>query len=141
MIPPVSQTLMDLLVEVYPRHVLSRLTGVEVTGLDGAVAAGQSWLASELRDLLDRPFADQRRGPLEVFQEAMRFPTERLVGAGLVPRRRDPMAMTALPGDRYDLAPASSRDLGDEVWEAHLAWGAAKAEALRRGREGDAGGS
>ena len=43
---------------------------------------------------------------------------------------RDEVTVNALPGDRYGLAPASSRELGDEVWEAHLRWGAAKAAAL-----------
>ena len=36
-----------------------------------------------------------------------------------------------LAANVYDLAPASSRDLGEEVWAAHLQWGARKAAALR----------
>ena len=49
----------------------------------------------------------------------------RLIEAGTI-------AEAALPGDVYDLAPASTRDLGDEVWALHLAWGAAKAAAFKR---------
>ncbi len=41
-----------------------------------------------------------------------------------------PVAASALPGDLYDLAPASSQSLGEEAWRAHLAWGAAKAAAV-----------
>ena len=47
---------------------------------------------------------------------------------------RDPGSVAALPGDVYSLAPASSRQLGEEVWTAHLTWGATKARAMRRTR-------
>ncbi len=60
----------------------------------------------------------------------MRFPGDLLAAEGVPPRSRDRVAEGALPGDRYDLAPASSRALGDEAWRAHLAWGLAKAQAL-----------
>ena len=77
--------------------------------------------------LLSLPFHRQSRGPLELFQDAVRFPTAVLQEAGVaaVPGTRPPA--TALPGDLYDLAPASSQELGEDVWGAHLAWGAAKA--------------
>ncbi|HVR31530.1 MAG TPA: hypothetical protein VMS74_02365 [Acidimicrobiia bacterium] len=102
-----------------------------VDGLTSALDAGEAWLTAELADLLALPFADQGRGPLEVFQEAMRFPTAALAAAGMPAAVRDNVTANALPGDLYALAPASSRDLGEEVWTAHLAWGARKAAALR----------
>lgn len=101
-----------------------------------AVSAGEAWLADSLGALLRRPFVDQLRGPLELFQEAMRIPTEALVAAGATPPPRDPVAISALPGDLFSLAPSSSQELGDEAWGSHLAWGAAKAAALRRPRVG-----
>lgn len=64
------------------------------------------------------------------FQQAMSFPTAALTAAGTTPPSRDPVAVNALPGDRFDLAPASSRDLGEEVWRAHIAWGMAKARQV-----------
>jgi len=69
---------------------------------------------------------------LELFQEALRFPTYALEQAGNQPVGRDEIATNALPGDRFGLAPASSRDLGEEAWMAHLSWGAAKAAAITR---------
>ena len=102
---------------------------------DDALTEGRAWLAVNLEALLDLPFDEQRRGPLEVFQEAMRFPTEALTAAGFAAVRRDPGAAAALPGDLYNLAPASSRQLGEEVWVAHLAWGATKAESFRRSQQ------
>jgi len=99
--------------------------------LDAAIVEGRSWLEAALSDLLSLPFREQHRGPLEVFQDAMRFPTAALTEAGLTPSERDQAAITALPGDLFDLAPSSSQALGERVWEVHLAWGAAKAQAFR----------
>lgn len=126
---PESQRLLDALVATYSGFVRSRLPATP-EGIDEALAEGEAWLRSTLTDLLTLPFPDQRRGPLEVFQEAMKFPTETLREAGVETPRRDPPAETALPGDSYDLAPASSRDLGEEIWTIHLTWGATKARAM-----------
>lgn len=101
-------------------------------GLSEALEEGERWLHAELQALLSLPYADQPRAPLELFQEAMRFPTVVLEAAGVDPPQRDPVTEAALPGDLYVLAPASSRELGDEVWKAHLAWGSAKASAMQR---------
>ena len=124
-----------VLTAAYRPYVISTLAqrGVEdVEGLNDALDEGERWLEARLTDLLSRPFVEQTRGPLEVFQEAIRFPTEALAGAGVPPVGRDHVTANALPGDVYDLAPASSRDLGDDVWKAHLTWGATKAAALRQ---------
>jgi hypothetical protein len=126
---PESRRLLDVLVATYSGHVRSRLPA-DPEGIEEALAEGEAWLRSTLTDLLILPFPDQRRGPLEVFQEAMKFPTDVLRQAGVETPRRDSAAEAALPGDSYDLAPASSRDLGEEVWAIHLTWGATKAKAL-----------
>lgn len=116
----------------YVVRVLEQRGWGTVDGLAGALDDGEAWLTAELADLLALPFADQGRGPLEVFQEAMRFPTAALAAAGVPTAVRDDVTANALPGDLYGLAPASSRDLGEEVWAAHLAWGVRKAAALRQ---------
>jgi hypothetical protein len=121
-------------VGAFAPYVVSRLRdhGIEPPpGFDSAVATAVLWLDDALADLLGRPAHEQRRSPLEVFQEALRFPTRALEDAGVAQIERDPVAEAALPGDRYDLAPASSRDLGEAAWETHIRWGAAKAEAMR----------
>lgn len=131
-----EQDLVDLMVAAFRPHVRGRLAEQGTTipaRLEEALATGEAWLESELGALLSLPFDRQPRGPLEVFQDAMRFPTEALRSAGLPFATRDPVAVSALPGDVYDIAPASSRELGDAVWEAHLRWGAEKAAALRDG--------
>jgi hypothetical protein len=130
-------SIVDAFVAAYRPRVLERLAELGVgtpAGFDEAMGAGETWLAERLGELVALPFSEQRRGPLEIFQEAMRFPTEVLEAAGLPPVARDEVTSTALPGDLYGLAPASSRQLGEDAWEAHLRWGAAKAARHRTPR-------
>ena len=126
---PESQRLLEALVDAYPSYVRSRLPA-NPEEIEEAIGEGEEWLRSTLSELLGRPFVEQRRGPLEVFQEAMKFPTAALEQDGVEPPARDPVTEAALPGDLYDLAPASTRDLGEEVWTLHLVWGATKAGAI-----------
>lgn len=128
-----SQVLTEALVRAYRPHLLRIAEGrgwVVDPALVEAIGDGETWLADTLDELLSQPFARQRRGPLEIFQSAMRFPTEALARAGVDQVERDPAAVAAIPGDVYDLAPASSVILGEQVWQAHLAWGAEKAAAM-----------
>ncbi len=131
-----SQVLAEALVRAYRPHLLRM---AEARGwlvdpaLAEAIGLGEAWLSDTLDDLFSQPFARQRRGPLEIFQAAMRFPTEALADAGVDHVERDPAAAAAIPGDLYDLAPASSALLGEQVWQAHLAWGAEKAAAMTQG--------
>jgi hypothetical protein len=123
----------------YRSTVVARLAAAGITpprGFDGSLDRGGEWLRDELGSLLDLPYSEQQRSPLEVFQEAMRFPNEALAAAGVDPPERDATAAAALPGDRYHLAPASSQELGEEAWTAHMAWGAAKARAVSRPKVG-----
>ena len=122
--------------EPYVRAAVAKRADGEPAGLDKAIEEGRSWLTEALADLLGLPYPMQDRGPLELFQDAMRFPTVVLQQAGHPPVPRDVLAHNALPGDLYDLAPASSRELGAEVWQAHLAWGATKAAAMSPRRAG-----
>jgi hypothetical protein len=118
----------------YVDEAVARQRLGDTEGLGDAVESGRSWLDGALRDLLSLEPGAQRRSPLELFQEALRFPTEALQAAGVAPAERDPVAAAALPGDVYDLAPASSRVLGEEAWRAHVAWGIAKAEVVAGAR-------
>lgn len=132
---PAAIELRAALVEAYGPHIDRRLETLDVDrGLvEDAVRDGRRWLEAELTELLGRPFDRQRRGPLEVFQEAMKFPTDALAAQKIPPTTRDEPTQRILPGDHYDLAPASSNVLGEDVWRAHLAWGAEKARAMTGG--------
>jgi hypothetical protein len=129
----VAIRLRDAFVAAYGPYVRSRLAELgieEPEGFDAALDRGEELLDRRLVELLDGPFERQARGPLEIFQEALEVPTAALREAGFKPVDRDEVAANALPGDLYDLAPASSASLGDEAWHAHLQWGAAKAFAV-----------
>lgn len=127
---PPEVTLQRALVAVYPIYIRGAIARYGVTVDEAFIDRGQSWLAEQLESLLSRPFSEQNRGPLEVFQEATGFGGEALAAVGVEPVNRRDVESRAMPGDQYDLAPASTRDLGRTVWEAHLRWGAAKAAEL-----------
>ena len=118
--------------EDYVRTAVVGRVGDEPGGLEEAIGAGRRWLRDTLEHLLRLPYTQQSRGPLEIFQEAMRFPTLVLQAGGYPPVPRDDLSRKALPGDVYGLAPASSREVSEEVWRAHLAWGADKAASMTR---------
>ena len=126
----VSDRLRTAFVGAYRPFVEGRILANGLPAVDEALMVGEGWLEVALADLLSLPAADQPRAPLEVFQEAMQFPTAALSALGQVPVGRDPVTAAALPGDLFDLAPASSQDLGEEAWRAHIAWGASKAARM-----------
>ena len=72
---------------------------------------------------------------------AVRYPTAVLEAAGVPPVVRDEAAEELFPDDRYDLIPASFADLGADLAEVGLYWGAAKAfEHKRRHQPNPPGG-
>lgn len=94
------------------------------------VEEATGWLAFELKELLELPLVEQRRSPLELVQEATSGPNHALAEAGVRPPLRDPATAAAVPGDTYGFAPASSSALGEDAFDAHMAWGIEKAKAL-----------
>ena len=96
----------------------------------GILDDSEEWLAATLQRLLELPFAEQHRSPLEIVQEAMMGVTDAMAATGAPKLLRDPVTVSALPGDIYGIAPASSAALGVEAFQAHIAWGIEKAKAL-----------
>lgn len=125
-----SATLFEQLTTAYAPYVAGKIAAYGAVDTTEAIAEGQRWLEAELSRELALAYVAQRRGPLEIFQAALVFPTDALAQAGIAAPARNEVASRALPGDVFDLAPASSRDLGDDVWMAHLQWGATKAAAI-----------
>lgn len=79
---------------------------------------------------------DQRTTPLAALRQACALPASALRAAGVPPPRRTggpPGSGPAGGGvDPYDLAPASWRQIDEELAELALVWGAAKARAHRQ---------
>ncbi len=114
----------------YVRELLAERGIVASDEVGSAIEMGATWLDGRLGELFSTAVGEQRNAPLALFQAALAFPTDALERQGVPPAARDEAEAATLPGDRYRLAPASSQDLGDEVWQAHAAWGIAKAKAL-----------
>jgi hypothetical protein len=116
-----------------------------------AVAAAAAVAAQRARDdvmprlraLLAADIDDQRTTPLAIVRDAVRYPTEVLVAAGVPPVQRDDFAVRAFPDDAYNLAPATFASLDPNLAEAGIAWGAAKAfeHKRRHGPDGEGHGA
>ena len=102
---------------------------------DAGRAAAED-VGGRVRELLALDIDEQWTNPLTLIRTAIRFPTEILAEAGAPEVPRDEQARRFHPEDVYDLAPAAFADLGPEVHDLGLSWGAAKAHVhLRRRRE------
>lgn len=110
-------------------YVEARLAarGLDPEPIRDAIDAGRKQAADALAAWARRSPRNQRASPLELVREALLLPTAALAARGAEPVARDVEQVAALPGDHFDLAPATSRDLGDEAWQAHVAWGIARA--------------
>lgn len=95
-------------------------------------------IGSRLADLLQLDIDEQWTNPLSIIRSAVRYPSEILASLDCPPSSRDDYSIRANPHDVYDLTPASFADLGPEVKDLGIAWGAAKAHIhlQRRKREG-----
>ena len=105
--------------------------------IDAARAAGAAAVVeveAPLRDLLSQDVDAQRANPLAIVRGAVHHLTAALRDAGVPPVARDAHAERLFPEDAYDLAPAAFADLGPDVHEPGLVWGAAKAHVVLRRR-------
>lgn len=92
-----------------------------------------------LQNLFSRDVEEQRTNPLQVLREQARVLTDLLTELGADPVVRDEFDRTAFPDDVFGVGPHTWRDLGDEVHEAGITWGAWKAATVisRHRSEGD----
>ena len=88
-----------------------------------------------IRQLLAADVDAQRATPLQLLRSGTSPVGRMLEDAGAIRPARDEIARRIDPDDVYDLGPAAYADLGPQVAEAGLVWGAAKAHVhLRRRR-------
>lgn len=110
-------------------QVLARASGADLDAdhLLKVVEAASGSVLEDLQRLLNTPASGQRGTPLNVLRSVAEAPTALLTSAGVAPPQRDPFELERFPEDRYGLAPVAWADLGEEVGEAGLGWGAARA--------------
>lgn len=123
------------------RALISRAPQSAATATATA-AAFRAEVIGSLRHLVDRDIDDQRATPLQLLRASVPLLTAALVEAGLQARPGvgDRTAANDRSGDSDDpfgIAPASWAGVGEDVGEAAMVWGAAKAmvHLERRRRE------
>ncbi len=94
-------------------------------------------ITTELDDDAKLNADQQRTTPLGILRSAYREPTAHLLALGIAPVQRDPFDIRQLPDDIYALSPRAWSDLGDEVQQAGITWGAAKAFLHLQARQHD----
>jgi hypothetical protein len=113
---------------------------VRVDEKDAARVSAQAaqWATDELAAFLAVDVDDQRTNPLHLLRSASRFATDLLDAAGAARPARDEFETRAMPGDVFAIGPLAWVDLGDDVHEAGINWGAWKAATVltRRRAEG-----
>jgi hypothetical protein len=127
------------------RHRLPPLSVADTAALaprlDVAAAEAVADVIPRLRQLLALDVDQQWTNPLALIRQATSYPTAVLAAAGVAPSARDSTEVRLQPDDLYGLTPATFADLGPEVHERGLRWGAAKAYAhLERRRSAPASG-
>ncbi|MFM9225032.1 MAG: hypothetical protein ACKOQ1_00115 [Actinomycetota bacterium] len=133
----------------YPEWLRSRITAiarasgrdldpVTVGETDRAITRATAWVETELQNLLATDVDAQRANPLQVLRRASRFAADVLESAGVPVPVRDEFEHRAMPEDPYGVGPLAWRDLGEEVHETGIEWGAWKAATvlMRRREEG-----
>jgi hypothetical protein len=107
-----------------------QLLGIDPTRIGPAIDRGATGLEESLARWAGQPPGEQHSTPMELFREALHGPTRALVALGVPPVERDEASRRSLPGDLFDLAPSSARDLGDDAWATVAAWGIARAAVI-----------
>jgi hypothetical protein len=115
-------------VDAFVGYVAERLG--DSAAIRDAANEGRGRLDEAMSSWAAEPATVQRSSPLELFREALAVPTAAAAAAGREPADRDEAAGDVVPGDVFDLAPMTSRDLGDEAWQAHVRWGLLRARVV-----------
>jgi hypothetical protein len=127
---------MQLLVRTSEAHEMLQNTAGEV--LQNAAQEVSDLVCSELLRLLSTDVDAQRMNPLHVLRACTAPATAALKSLGVPEAVRDQFEESAMPDDVYALGPLTWRDLGEEVHDAGINWGAYKAAVVisRRRDEG-----
>lgn len=131
-----AQALVDAVDRALPAWVTAtiarRVQGPVPPDAAAAAERARADVVPRLQALLALDVDDQRANPLAILRDAVRYPTEVLRAAGVREAERDDFERQRFPDDVYGLVPVTFADLGPEVADAGIAWGAAKAWTHRQ---------
>lgn len=144
-----AKRLLDVVVSAVPvwiddsvRKIVCRHLGVVNDDIAAEiVVAGkeaQDFVSQRLSILLTTDVDEQSSNPLQILRDSARFPTQILLNAGIPTPKRDHFDEQINPDDVFGLGPYTWRDLGEDVHDAGIEWGAWKAATVlsRRRAEG-----
>jgi hypothetical protein len=94
---------------------------------DRMVAQVQAEMEQRLTALAAADIDQPISGPLELIRQSAGSATELLLELGASPLPRDAAVAAMYPADVFEIGPAAAIALGQDVHEASIAWGAAKA--------------
>ena len=127
-----NDALAAALVAAFPEYLKRRLADLgvrELPPLEAPLAA-----SVELGTLVDEHLrisgTRYQESPLELVRIATEPLSDALAAQGVSPARRDERDREIHPDNVYALYPATSRDLGEEVWRLHMRWGVEKARVV-----------
>ena len=129
--PSIAAQLHTAVVAAFPSYVRERLQRLGVAEDDAlladALAAATGVLDAQLAEIGE---GSLRESPLELVRISTEPLTAVLRERGIVPVPRDARSAELHPDDVYDLYPATSRDLGEDVWRIHMEWGIERARQV-----------
>jgi len=107
------------------------------SALAGVAEQTQHLVSQDLFSLLATDVDAQQSNPLHVLRASTSSATQLLQTFGAAPARRDEYEVRAMPDDVFSIGPLTWRDLGEEVHEAGISWGAWKAATILTRRRAD----
>jgi hypothetical protein len=146
---PYPQELFDAVIAAVPRWIEGRVVAIATAELGTCPDTLRTTLAEicnttvqvvahDLASLLSVDVDAQQTNPLHVLRNSTGAATQALRDASVTAVRRDEFEVRAMPNDVYAIGPLTWRDLGDDVHDAGITWGAWKAAVVlsRRRAEG-----
>lgn len=122
--------LREAVIAAFPGYVRRRLQHLGVPE-DDAVADATVTATVRLETLLGvLEEGSLTESPLEMVRVATEPVTAALRERGVAAVPRDDRSMEIHPDDVYDLYPATSRDLSEDVWRIHMQWGIERARLV-----------
>ena len=145
---PYADDLYQAVTRAIPRWISTQVAEIASMSIDETSPEFQTALADvtkqtqnvasqNLLSLLATDVDAQQSNPLHVLRASTSYATQMLQDFGVEPARRDEYEVRAMPNDVFSIGPLTWRDLGEEVHDAGISWGAWKAATILTRRRED----
>lgn len=145
---PYPHDLYQAVISAVPQWIITQVSEIASLSIDETTQEFQSALADvaaqihqviskDLFSLLSTDVDAQQSNPLHILRASTSSATQLLQTFGATPARRDEYEERAMPSDLFSIGPLTWRDLGEEVHDAGISWGAWKAATILTRRRAD----